>query len=521
MIFALLIAFSLAADKCTMPYCGTCEDAADKCNTCVTGYLLNSEGKCEFGRDKNCESPFLDVCVKCSDGYMYDVLTKTCKKGVELCFFQYDTSLQLVKCSSCYNNLTVFTENNTCIDCIAKNPNCLKTDKDDCRECSVCRDGYKLTTDNKCEVVPNCAVVNSDGSCTMCIDGFYLENSECKRGNIDECMIYKNSEACSKCNSGKTVLNGKCQYVPFCYLFNKDKTKCIICVNGYGLNNTDCVPCLNSNCTSCNADYTKCSGCVDGMYPDENGVCTSCIENCKSCSDATSCDVCMSGFYRTADGKCEVNNVENCEEAETQSTCSKCKIKFYLNTDAAKCESCTDNTCESFTTEESCGQCGNCKSIRLGSSFKCIVNDNCYSYDNDRSICVECLQGYYLTKDYTCEKCDDKCKNGCVNKGSECSLYDTRDIPYCVSYDENHKCVVCGYGDLENGVCDVEDYCKVKAYDGKCVECFTGEQTTGVPSYYAIYNESCYIPPKPIIPDGSKGVDSFILLTLFLMVLII
>ncbi|ELP90233.1 hypothetical protein EIN_323780 [Entamoeba invadens IP1] len=223
------------------------------------------------------------MCLKCTDGYMFDFSTKTCTMGKELCKLYYNAVSNNVLCYQCYNNLTVYTKNNMCIDCIATNPNCLQMDTEDCSRCRVCRNGYKIIANETCTIVPNCAYTNKNSiNCKSCIDGFYLENDECKRGDISDCVVYDNATVCAKCNEGLFILNGKCVNLPFCQKTNRVATRCVRCMPGYGLNGVNCSVCTtNENCTSCYANYTKCSTCVDGMYSNEIGVCVSCIVICK------------------------------------------------------------------------------------------------------------------------------------------------------------------------------------------------------------------------------------------------
>lgn len=41
---------------------------------------------------------------------------------------------------------------------------------------------------------------------------------------------------------------------------------------------------------------------------DGNGACDVCASNCKTCDSSTECDVCLTNFYLTTAGKCDLCN---------------------------------------------------------------------------------------------------------------------------------------------------------------------------------------------------------------------
>ena len=112
--------------------------------------------------------------------------------------------------------------------------------------------------------------------------------------------------------------------------------------------------------------------------------------------------------------------------------CRQCEENFSLSNDRTKCINVPH--CDYFNEEEKCTQCESY--YNFDSNGNC-VKDYCQLYyDDDNTKCYICYLGFYLDKEYKCQKID---------------------IPYCLQV-EGDTCISCAYGtDLVDGQCIVSD----------------------------------------------------------------
>ena len=57
-------------------------------------------------------------------------------------------------------------------------------------------------------------------------------------------------------------------------------------------------------------------------------LCSSCINNCKKCSNETQCEICYLEYHIDNNYCC---NDINCLTCHINGTCSTCKDEYYLN----------------------------------------------------------------------------------------------------------------------------------------------------------------------------------------------
>lgn len=80
------------------------------------------------------------------------------------------------------------------------------------------------------------------------------------------------------------------------------------------------------------SDPTKCAICQDGFEaPDCKGL-DYCYQANKDINGKAlnSCNVCITGYIRTVDGKCVLQRVDNCDVAYDSFLCAKCKDGYNL-----------------------------------------------------------------------------------------------------------------------------------------------------------------------------------------------
>lgn len=153
-------------------------------------------------------------------------------------------------------------------------------------------------------------------------------------------------------------------------------------------NSTSCYPCYY-RCLYCEGPLAnQCTTCTQNYVLNDNGTCSSCSQNCISCSmtsEGAVCETCASGFYLSqSTGTCKVcsEGAQTC----TFSAVQTCKQGYYL----------LNSIC-----------------------FYCI--SNCLSC-SDAYSCSLCRSGYYLTSQSTCSPCQISNCASCSSPGTSCSL---------------------------------------------------------------------------------------------------
>jgi len=182
------------------------------------------------------------------------------------------------QCKFCESDATVCTGclsgsylvNNECKPCVDNCRMCHNSDK-----CDYCANYYFLESDTGlCKpCMDNCRICADFGECTSCKDGFYVDNQKQCQPCDDSCTTCKSKDECYSCKQGRPA-NGSC--------------KCA------------------ANCESCaTLGRGKCDKCLPGFVQNKEKACKrACPENCESCTNQNSCDVCMSGFLKTLAGTC-------------------------------------------------------------------------------------------------------------------------------------------------------------------------------------------------------------------------
>ena len=296
-----------------------------------------------------------------------------------------------------------------------------------------------------------------------------------------------NTNNCYKCNPIKKLCE-ICNY-PEVYIPDED---------GGCSGSLKCLEGINY-CNKCDEKGKLCQVCDEGFIPDQNGGCTytanckisykgECIEckknffkagkkdeiqicksylsedfkNCISITYETGlCNFCEWGYYLTSENKCV--KVENCQES-IFGNCITCKNNFYFDKLNNTCKRKHDNftLCKQTLDNIICDICDN--NNYFDQCGICVPNKFCSKSIN--RICIECIDGYYLTSENSICTNTNNCLNG------------DKDLGICL------KCNKSFYLDTKDYICksNLEDddfkYCS-KVEEQKCVECqidyFLGE----------------------------------------------
>ncbi|MBS6474086.1 MAG: hypothetical protein KH347_07560 [Acetobacter sp.] len=381
------IGYDLVDGKCQLHDCG-----AGK-------YLDMSDGKCYSCSNgcKSCTGP--DACTECENAYNLEsgyCIMKTCEAGM---YLNSETGECLSCPATCTTCATVMTSSET-------------------PQCTSCAEGYKLD-----EATATCVELN-------CSDAEYVKGNECLpcSGTISNCLTCSGENTCTVCENGFTLQNGQCVGIDCgagTYLnMSKNPATCDSC---------------SSPCATCSGSATSCTSCVDGYKLSGS----SCVQ--KSCSEMGYSTSCPSGYDSTrettgSDGQCY--------------SCSKPGDYCSSNSDCGTYEKCVNNKCVKKSCSEmgystSCPSGYNPKSETTGSdgvcyscspiSGWCSSNSDCGRYEkcvNNKCVrksCGEmgystsCGRGYTATNagvsgsDGTCYSCPPTpCPSGYSTSTTSC-----------------------------------------------------------------------------------------------------
>lgn len=260
--------YFIKAGKCTQVsnLCAKFDPVTGDCTECYNGYLLNS-GKCELSTiDSHCKSFKDGVCQVCVSGYfLSSAANKGCIPLNPLCRVSNQTD---GSCLMCYGGYTL-TSNGLCIVPTCTDPNCAQKSG---AQCLSCNDRYYLEQGVCTAVNPQCYTYEmSTGRCTNCFTGFFVSKGQCLpsvKSEDSNCQTADLSGHCIKCHDGyhPSKADGKCQPVSLlCANFDYALNKCTSCLQGYVLQDDDCIfPSLgvDVHCTHYTNSY--CDKCQDG-----------------------------------------------------------------------------------------------------------------------------------------------------------------------------------------------------------------------------------------------------------------
>lgn len=219
---------------------------------------------------------------------------------------------------------------------------------------------YYTAGNGVCKKVPEgCNVVNTNGTCRSCLDGFEIVLGRCQRC-LDKSCIACTSSYCEKCGA-----NGFCSK----------------CGGPFVGMSTSCQPCKDPLCGECRASSSQCTSCatgsMDGGYPSAymdppSGRCRLCPANCGLCTLTRSgvrCEACNQGYaavdgackrcpklcsycsispskcdangcydpspaglplYQDSQGQCQEGRIKGCEQYGPDGTCSSCAYGYLL-----------------------------------------------------------------------------------------------------------------------------------------------------------------------------------------------
>ena len=374
-----------------------------------------------------------------------------------------------------------------------------------------CSDGLghtKTKTINDLSKPLNCKTCNyTEKKCTLCEDGYYLENGECKE--CEHCDTCTNN-GCTKCSAGYYLVGNKCEQCSsncsVCTATNDNNTRCKICNAGYGkpYNGAEaCVECYIDHCTSCNADYKKCSGCEDGYTLKDgscvfNGKCVKCFNrnggyywwNWHYTDDTLGATCAIDSNY-TTDAACTGNTncggITGCYRCGSNSggNCLECNSGYTKSNGNCTKISCSNISNCSLCSRNSSGSCITCNAgYYKNNSGNCSKCSTGCSTCTSSTVCTACNAGYYksgnscLSCPTGCSTCTSStvctaCKAGYYKSGNSCPSCSTG----CKACTSSNNCTTCDSGyhkDSTGKACEVDQTCtglRPKNCDENCIIC--------------------------------------------------
>lgn len=479
-----------------------------QCVSCVTGCSsCNSSITCLA-----CNAPLLlqgNSCVsRCGPGfYQNGFVCTACSPGCASCS---GPNICLV-CQSgqrsyngfCYTNCpagSVASNSSTCVDCNSPCATCTEHPSK-CTSCTSCCGNlfnFKCLTNcptgtyainGTCQYCAyTCATcLGSNTTCTSCPSNKVLFNGAC----YDKCPYIMIGGICTfNCAKGlyKTTMNQCANCDPTCATCEGNPKNCTTCAPSFGFaNNGVCVAscpvnylAIDGQCKPCNPECKGCTGrcdvcvdcangyfklgssCVKTCYPNQfidhsNGICITCNEKCKTCSNANFCTTCANPQAVPVNGVCNDCSYPCNTCGSGPSVCTSCVSGFNLigTTCIAACPTgafprngvCICN--QGFIFSNQCvakcptgfgnvgGQCTECQS-------------NCANCDGSANTCTSCLNGFALDQvSGVCQKAPS-CQFG--QFFSQSSNACRRICPANTFFYENVCLTACLSGYADNGV---------------------------------------------------------------------
>ena len=325
-------------------------------------------------------------------------------------------------------------------------------------------------------------------TCKECKRGYHTANSGKKCIQLDHCQT-ENNEKCETCYPpfAKKESEGKCEKKPLCEIIGNDN-KCTDCIYYYYPKDGECKSIPIEDCMV--GDENTCTQCNTAVsYLNSENKCSKIPEHCTNFNKGEKkCKGCENHYYPNADGlKCESITIDKCLQATDANTCTACDTGYYVN-EQKTCTKMTDN-CNVETFDHYNKKCKNCVDhYYLTKEFTCvsIPIEKCLQASDDKT-CTQCEKGYFINKDNTCTKIPDHCEiiynkqcTQCENHfypnadGSKC---ESITIDKCLQAKDAKTCSSCEEGyyvNTENTCTKITDNCDVKTFDHsnrRCIAC--------------------------------------------------
>ena len=297
-----------------------------------------------------------------------------------------------------------------------------------------CKDGYGLSSDNKCIACGKTPVTGTGNDGKNAVSGKWWEpwNSGTCTTCVANCETCLSKTTCQTCAAKYALATAtSCVNCPANCDACSSGTVCTTCASGYRNNGATpnvCEACTVTNCGNCNTDKTKCDTCKAGFTAKTDksacftactanqfndaagGKCDTCDANAATCTSSTVANTCKTGYFKTTAGKCETCTVSNCGDClADKAKCTTCKAGFTVKDDKLTCF--TDCTGGTFS-DSALGTCTSCDAQASSCASKTAANAcktgyrlnagkcepcsvaNCGNCNTSKDLCDTCLTKY-------------------------------------------------------------------------------------------------------------------------------
>jgi len=324
---------------------------------------------------------------------------------------------------------------------------------------------------------------------------------------------------------------------------------CNNCTSGYYLS-TDATVCIArtnkpAGCLWYIVSADQCAACGSGLFL--NSTATGCIAypigipNCQNYTNISTCAMCVSGAYLTAN-TCPLSTVvSNCMTYSANYTCTLCNSGYFL-TNSTLCTQATALNCLTYSSLSVCATCAFGYAVTTASSISsctAIVVANCVVLNPaNQAACLYCSTNYYLNSASVCTSVTTQISNclyyasatTCMNcttgyalsvDASTCAnTYTNATDANCASSSlvALPACSMCDMGyNFVNGVCS-----QCSLYSSGCWVCDINNSTNCLlcqSGFYQVASSLCVnmTPPGPTptpIPPKDAYIVSFRMLAL-------
>ena len=268
-----------------------CEDFEDgQCKSCISGHFLGPRIETDDGRDYTTKQENHQDTLVCTK-YSFHLNCSKLQKSKD-------------ECQECFTG-SFKDENNVCVK-YPKLENCIKSNKSK-SECVQCAFGYFLAANKTCvqtDMPEHCKDFDIEtNQCRECFKGFDLDlGNLCQ---IDNCEEYDHEVRCRRCKDSFALNQDtkKCKYLRNnkCLVFDRRRTRCTLCREGYYSNKDSGFVCYQVNE----------------------------VENCeKYVENENLCEQCRDSFV-LHQSRC-IRKIDHCVEYGEDEYCTKCKVGKFL-----------------------------------------------------------------------------------------------------------------------------------------------------------------------------------------------
>ncbi|KAL4480115.1 hypothetical protein ABPG74_020631 [Tetrahymena malaccensis] len=399
--------------------CATCSASGPQaCLSCKNLYFLNNNqcllcqvknGKYYDSKQQTCNN-CISNCQICQDGST----CQTCISGYNLNSSKKSCDKIQSKCQS----QQYLSSQNQCVGCDKSCQECSGPGNNNCTQCST---NQFLDSNNSCQVCDqSCNQCTDSGptNCVQCSTNYYLdEKNSCVK--CDGSGQFISQQNCLQCDQSCKECSGSSNNCTSCQqnlLFNPSNNTCKSqCDDGYFQSGNQCLTC-DQSCSTCSGSSTQCTDCAPNYYKfGGSTICRQCqsnqvqqIQNCIQVSQ-----------------QCQLN--QTTQKYEQVSVCNQCVGTMVLQNNQCiqSCSLIAQNYVYNDTLQ-SC-QCSSAYPFQYNQpdgSILCSANQmqgflcnsnkicspcqikNCQACNSDVNICTGCQNGYYLWQNNCISSCD-------------------------------------------------------------------------------------------------------------------